>query len=182
LLVGYNMIRSNYYVGADNDRVVIMRGLPGSVLGYSIHEVETIACVDPGGALTLLQPGESLPSKCKGLKVSDLKQTGHDQVDKGLPPGSLDEARKQMQMLARNELLRPCPSKESVPQPGVVPPSEPPTQPGVPAPTTVAPTTENRAPAPETQPAETKSPDAKTPTATASPNPQTAGEPCRVTD
>ncbi|MEV2222825.1 protein phosphatase 2C domain-containing protein [Nocardia vinacea] len=182
LLVGYNMIRSNYYVGADSDQVVIMRGLPGSVLGYSIHEVETIGCVDPTGALTLKQPDETLPPKCKALKVSDLKQTGHDQVDKGLPPGSLDEARKQMQMLARNELLPVCPTKESVPQPGVVPPSEPPTQPGIPAPTTVAPTTENRTPAPEPQPGETKTPDAKTPTATTSPNPQTAGEPCRVTD
>jgi protein phosphatase len=37
LLVGYKMIRSNYYVAADSAQVVILRGLPGSVLGYSIH-------------------------------------------------------------------------------------------------------------------------------------------------
>ncbi|WP_330251478.1 protein phosphatase 2C domain-containing protein [Nocardia sp. NBC_00565] len=180
LLVGYKMIRSNYYVGADGGQVVILRGLPGSVLGYSIHEVESIGCVDKSGTLTLAQPGEDLPPKCKALAVADLKQTGHDQVDKGLPPGSLDEARKQMQTLAQKELLPVCPPKESVPQPGVVPPAEPPAQPGTPAPTSVAPTSENRS-TPE-QAAETKSPDAKTPTATASPNPQTAGEPCRVTD
>ncbi|MFX0573426.1 PP2C family protein-serine/threonine phosphatase [Nocardia nepalensis] len=183
LLVGYKMIRSNYYVGADNGQVVILRGLPGSVLGYSIHEVESLGCVDAGGTLALKQPDESLPPKCKALKVSDLKQTGRDQVDKGLPPGSLDDARKQMQTLAQKELLPACPPKEAVPQPGVVPPpAEPPVSPGAPAPTSVAPTSENRQPPAPEQPIETKSPDAKTPTATASPNPQTAGEPCRVTD
>lgn len=182
LLVGYKMIRSNYYVGADSGKVVILRGLPGSVLGYSIHEVESVGCVDANGSLTLKQPDEGLPAKCKALKVSDLKQTGRDQVDKGLPPGSLDDARKQMQTLAQKELLPVCPPKEAVPQPGVVPPAEPPAAPGAPAPTTVAPTSENHQPPAPQQPGETKIPDVKTPTATASSNPQTAGEPCRVTD
>ncbi|MET8873670.1 PP2C family serine/threonine-protein phosphatase [Nocardia sp. NPDC004604] len=182
LLVGYKMIRSNYYVGADSGQVVILRGLPGSVLGYSIHEVESVGCVDASGALTLKQPSEGLPAKCKSLEVSDLKQTGRDQVDKGLPPGSLDDARKQMQTLAQKELLPVCPPKEAVPQPGVVPPAEPPAAPGAPAPTPVAPTGENHQPPAPQQPSETKIPDVKTPTATASSNPQTAGEPCRVTD
>jgi protein phosphatase len=179
LLVGYKMIRSNYYVGADSGQVVILRGLPGSVLGYSIHEVESIGCVDRANALTLAQPGASLPPKCKALKVADLKQTGRDQVSKGLPPGSLDEARKQMQTLAQKELLPVCAPKESVPQPGVVPPEQPP---GAPPVTTTAPP-----PGPEQPPSETKGTDIRTPTkseptTTAAPTPQTAGEPCRVTD
>ncbi|WP_410871602.1 PP2C family protein-serine/threonine phosphatase [Nocardia sp. A7] len=169
LVVGYKMIRSNYYVGADNDKVVVMRGLPGSILGYSIHDVELAGCVNPKGELTLLEVGKSAPSGCKTLMVSDLKQTGRDQVSKGLPPDSLDKARGSMKVLAQNELLPVCPKKETVPQPGVLPPEPTPVIPGG------APT-----PGPD-QPA--------TPTTTAAPTttvppttPQISGENCRVTD
>ncbi|BDT84263.1 serine/threonine-protein phosphatase [Nocardia cyriacigeorgica] len=181
LLVGYKMIRSNYYVGADNDRVVVMRGLPGSILGYSIHEVDLVGCVAADGKLTLVAADQDLPSDCRELKVEDLKQTGRDQVDKGLPPGSLDKAKDQMQVLAERELLPPCDTKSSVPQPGVVaPPVVPPTGP---APTTT--TAPPPAPAPngEGAPPASVTPTPAPPTTTAPPTqPQTAGENCRVTD
>lgn len=181
LLVGYKMIRSNYYVGADNDRVVVMRGLPGSILGYSIHEVDLVGCVAADGKLTLVAADQDLPSDCRELKVEDLKQTGSDQVDKGLPPGSLDKAKDQMQVLAERELLPPCDTKSSVPQPGVVaPPVVPPTGP---APTTT--TAPPPAPAPngEGAPPASVTPTPAPPTTTAPPTqPQTAGENCRVTD
>lgn len=181
LLVGYKMIRSNYYVGADNDRVVVMRGLPGSILGYSIHEVDLVGCVAADGKLTLVAADQDLPSDCRELKVEDLKQTGRDQVDKGLPPGSLDKAKDQMQVLAERELLPPCDTKSSVPQPGVVaPPVVPPTGP---APTTT--TAPSPAPAPngEGAPPASVTPTPAPPTTTAPPTqPQTAGENCRVTD
>ncbi|WP_280438896.1 PP2C family protein-serine/threonine phosphatase [Nocardia cyriacigeorgica] len=181
LLVGYKMIRSNYYVGADNDRVVVIRGLPGSILGYSIHEVDLVGCVAADGKLTLVAADQDLPSDCRELKVEDLKQTGRDQVDKGLPPGSLDKAKDQMQVLAERELLPPCDTKSSVPQPGVVaPPVVPPTGP---APTTT--TAPPPAPAPngEGAPPASVTPTPAPPTTTAPPTqPQTAGENCRVTD
>ncbi|NEW38348.1 serine/threonine-protein phosphatase [Nocardia cyriacigeorgica] len=181
LLVGYKMIRSNYYVGADSDRVVVMRGLPGSILGYSIHEVDLVGCVDPDGALTLVGADAEMPSDCSELKVDDLKQTGRDQVDKGLPPGSLDKAKDQMKVLADRELLPPCDTKSSIPQPGVVvPPVAPP--PG-PAPTTTAPAPPPT-PAPNGEGAPLPAtPTPAAPTTTAPPTqPQTAGENCRVTD
>ncbi|MBF6437846.1 PP2C family protein-serine/threonine phosphatase [Nocardia cyriacigeorgica] len=181
LLVGYKMIRSNYYVGADNDRVVVMRGLPGSILGYSIHEVDLVGCVAADGKLTLVDADADMPADCRELKVEDLKQTGRDQVDKGLPPGSLDKAKDQMAVLADRELLPPCDTKSSVPQPGVVaPPVVPPTGP---APTTT--TAPPPAPAPngEGAPPASATPTPAPPTTTAPPTqPQTAGENCRVTD
>ncbi|WP_406268507.1 protein phosphatase 2C domain-containing protein [Nocardia sp. NBC_00881] len=185
LLVGYKMIRSNYYVGADDGSVVILRGLPGSILGYSIHDVNLVGCVTRSGELTLAEHRDDLPSSCKPLQVGDLKQTGRDQVDKGLPPGSLDKAKDSMTYLAQRELLPPCPAKGSVPQPGVVPSTEP--APPGPAGVPPAPTT---APAPAPAEGDTRGTEIKTPTkseAPASPsstssNPQTAGENCRVTD
>ncbi|GEM31654.1 putative serine/threonine phosphatase Ppp [Nocardia neocaledoniensis NBRC 108232] len=171
LVVGYKMIRSNYYVGADNDQVVVMRGLPGSILGYSIHDVELTGCVNGKGELTLVSAGESAPNGCKKLMVSDLKQTGRDQVQKGLPPDSLDKARDSMKVLAQKELLPPCPKKEAVPQPGVLPTEQPPVVPGgAPTPGPDQPATPTTTPAP--------------PTTTPSPTttPQISGENCRVTD
>ncbi|WP_405178982.1 protein phosphatase 2C domain-containing protein [Nocardia sp. NBC_01377] len=204
LVVGYKMIRGNYYVGADNGQVVIMRGLPGSILGYSIHEVDTVGCVNKSGDLTMLQAGTDLPASCKTLRVNDLKQTGRDQVVKGLPPGSLGKAEDQMRLLAQQELLPPCPPKE---QPKPAQPTTPPAQPAQPG---VVPNDPAQPPAPEAPPAPTDTPpaanpadtptapdagdnrgtDVKTPTkvettaptSTASPNPQIAGENCRVTD
>ncbi|MBH0778905.1 PP2C family protein-serine/threonine phosphatase [Nocardia bovistercoris] len=198
LLVGYKMIRNNYYVGADGGQVVILRGLPGSILGYSIHEVHTIGCVNKSGELTVLEVGTQPPSSCKPLRVDDLKQTGRDQVNKGLPPGSLGKAEEQLQLLAKQELLPPCQPKQQQPaQPTPQPPPPPGPQPGVvpndsaqPAgtPTDAPPPEPN--PNPNPNPDETRGTDVKTPTkveptaptSTASPSPQTVGENCRVTD
>ncbi|MFF0541469.1 PP2C family protein-serine/threonine phosphatase [Nocardia thailandica] len=169
LVVGYKMIRSNYYVGSDNDQVVVLRGLPGSILGYSIHDVELGGCVSRTGELTLVPAGDDLPNGCKKLMVSDLKPTGRDQVERGLPPDTLDSARESMKRLAQKELLPPCPKKEAVPQPGVL------TETSTPAPTpTPAP-----APGPEPQPTTTAPP---APTTTTPATPQISGENCRVTD
>ncbi len=171
LVVGYKMIRSNYYVGADNDKVVVMRGLPGSILGYSIHDVELTGCVNSKGELTLLEVGKSAPTGCKTLMVGDLKETGRDQVQRGLPPDSLDKARGSMKVLAQNELLPVCPKKESVPQPGVLPPEQTPVLPGG------APT-----PGPDQPAAPTTTVPAPTTTTVAPTTPQISGESCRVTD
>lgn len=175
LVVGYKMIRDNYYVGTDNDRVVVMRGLPGSLLGYSIHEVDLVGCVGSDGNLELAS-NTDMPSNCRELVTSDLKQTGRDKVGKGLPPGSLEKAKDQMQVLAGGELLPPC-KKSGDAQPGVVPPQEnKPEQnhPAGPEQDAPPPGEAHNAPAP---PAPQKEP-APTPPA----EPQIAGENCRVTD
>ena len=47
--VGRALIRNNYYVGADGERVTVLRGVPGSVLGYSLQEANLVGCVDDAG-------------------------------------------------------------------------------------------------------------------------------------
>ncbi|GAA5046639.1 serine/threonine phosphatase PstP [Nocardia callitridis] len=185
LAVGYKMIRSNYYVGADHDAVVVLRGLPGSILGYSIHDVNLVGCVTRTGDLTLVEPDAEFPAKCTELKMADLKQTGRDQVDSGLPPSSLDKAKDSMKVLAQRELLPPCQTRTTAaPQPGIVPPGEPTPPPAEPAPP--VPGTTTNSPAPDQ--GDTRGTEVKTPTKTPNPpssttqSPQTAGENCRVTD
>lgn len=178
LLVGYKMIRSNYYVGADNGSVVILRGLPGSILGYSIHDVDLVGCVNKAGELTLAESGK-LPAGCKALKVTDLKETGRMQVGKGLPSGSLDKAKESMKNIARDELLPPCLKQEPTP-PVVVPPTTTPPPTGE-QPTTTPPAEPPAEPPPPPGPDDVKPPTKPEPTAPPS-TPQIAGENCRVTD
>ncbi|MRH86275.1 serine/threonine protein phosphatase [Nocardia sp. SYP-A9097] len=169
LTVGYNMIRSNYYVGTESDRVVVLRGLPGSVLGYSIHDVDQIGCVTRNGDLQTAAPGSDFPSGCRELRLVDLKPTGRDSVSKGLPPGSREDAVKQLQSLTRNDLLPPC-EKQPVATPPVTPPTSiPPADPNAPGGTT-----------PPAAPVTTAPSTAPVPTTTIAP--QTPGQNCRVAD
>ncbi|WP_067648672.1 PP2C family protein-serine/threonine phosphatase [Nocardia harenae] len=178
LIVGYKMIRSNYYVGADNGSVVILRGLPGTVLGWSVHDVDLVGCVNKTGQLTLAVPGSDQPAGCRPLRVDDLEQTGRDQVERGLPPGSLEKAKDQMEVLAQRELLPAC-VKATTPAPQPSTPAPQPAaspEPGAPAP--------EPAPAPpaEPQPGQENQPPTPRPEPTQPSTPQIAGENCRVTD
>ncbi|WP_306363382.1 PP2C family serine/threonine-protein phosphatase [Nocardia sp. CC227C] len=187
LTVGYNMIRSNYYVGADGDRVVVLRGLPGSVLGYSIHDVDQIGCVTRDGELSLVAPDADFPAGCRELTFDDLKPTGRDSVEKGLPPGSRADAVTQMRSLAQRELLPPC-EKPAEPEP--TPPGETEQPPATGAPTTAVPPTTTGQPEPEPggertgelrQPENREQPPTNTPVTTTQ-APQIAGQNCRATD
>ncbi|RDI48347.1 PP2C family protein-serine/threonine phosphatase [Nocardia mexicana] len=172
LVVGYKMIRSNYYVGADNGNVVVMRGLPGSVLGYSIRDVDQLACVDRDGRLTLTSPGAGFPVSCKQLQVDDLRQSGRDKVvNNGLQPGTFGDARRQVEKLTTSELLPPC-AKPAAPP---APPAQPGESPNGPTPSPSATPPAN--PGPTNAPAEQPAP----PTST-SPAPQIPGENCRKAD
>ncbi|NNH73973.1 serine/threonine-protein phosphatase [Nocardia uniformis] len=183
LTVGYNMIRSNYYVGAEGGRVVVLRGLPGSVLSFSIHDVDQIGCVTRSGELKLVAPDESFPDGCLELKSDDLKPTGRDSVDKGLPPGSREEAVRQMESLAQRELLPPCEKPDPQPTTPSADPNEPPT---TGAPTTTVPPAPTPTDTPTVPGADEKTLENRTPTTTAQPTttqaPQIAGQNCRVAD
>ncbi|MEC3914129.1 protein phosphatase 2C domain-containing protein [Nocardia sp. CDC160] len=191
LTVGYNMIRSNYYVGVDGEKVVVLRGLPGSVLGYSIRDVDQVGCVTRAGELTLTGAGDKFPAGCAQLTRNDLRPSGRDSVDKGLPPGSRDDAVKQIRNLVQTELLPPC-EKPQPPAPStpVPPPATDPNQPGGAVTTTpAAPTTPatpggltggERTGEPHTlEPHKSDQPTAPVTTTTA---PQTPGQNCRMAD
>ncbi|MFE3983831.1 PP2C family protein-serine/threonine phosphatase [Nocardia tengchongensis] len=195
LTVGYNMIRSNYYVGVDGEKVVVLRGLPGSVLGYSIREVDQVGCVTRSGELTLAAPGDKFANGCVPLTREALRPSGRDSVDKGLPPGSRDDAIKQIRNLVSTELLPPCDAKSqtapSNPTPTPTPPADP-NQPG--AAVTTTPAAPNAVPGGltggertgENHPLEHKSDQPNPPTTTAPTTsttaPQNPGQNCRTAD
>lgn len=43
---GVSLLQRNYFVGTDDERVVVMRGVPGSVFGYALQEVDLVGCLE----------------------------------------------------------------------------------------------------------------------------------------
>ena len=160
--VANTAIQNNYYVGADESRVAIMRGVPASILSYSLQSVHTIGCLDEDDVLTLTAP-EAAPTGCDVFEIEDLVPSAREQVRAGLPSGALDDARGQMQRLASGDLLPLCePTPETTPSP------EPAAPPAAPAP----------APAPGEAPPAAVEP---VPTTTPAPSvPQIPGQNCRA--
>ncbi|WP_137722858.1 PP2C family protein-serine/threonine phosphatase [Prescottella subtropica] len=150
LVVGRAMIRSYYYVGAAADRVTVLRGIPGSVLGFSLQESALVGCVADDGTLTAADPN-ALPGDCRMLMVDDLQPSAREQVRAGLPSGTETDATDQMRRLAANDLLPVCtppePEPLPAPAPAPVPPAPAPPAPAEPVPAPAA--------APEPAPAET---------------------------
>ncbi|MFD4182531.1 PP2C family protein-serine/threonine phosphatase [Rhodococcus sp. NPDC058514] len=155
LVIGRGLIRSNYYVGADDSRVTVLRGVPGSVFGYSLQEANLVGCITNSGSLSLVTP-DAEPTDCTLLMVDDLLPSAREQVRAGLPSGSLDDAKRQMSRLASADLLPVCQSTAT----GTAAPGTPV------APTPAAP--------PTTQPTPAAAPPTPGPAAAAPPSPTAA--------
>lgn len=164
LAFGLRLLRENYYVGADGDRVTILRGVPGSVLGYSLQSVSTLGCVTDRGTLMLVKPDETHAS-CATLNIDDLRPSAQDQVRKGLPSGSRGDAEQQMARLVSDDLLPICEQPKPTPTTTTAPP--PPTTPA-------PPTTPETAAPPPPPPATTTEPPPTTTTQA-----QVPGQTCR---
>jgi serine/threonine-protein kinase len=115
LIGGRWIIRSNYYVAAQDGRVLIMRGVPGSVLGIPLQGTFEIVCLEDD-VLHVIGVDDDR-SRCQPLKVDDLNESGQRQVDAGLPAGSLDNAIQQLDQLFSNSLLPLCPPPNPTPTP-----------------------------------------------------------------
>jgi protein phosphatase len=149
MAVGREIIRSNYYVAAHEDTVSIMRGVPGSILGYPLQEPYRQGCLTERNGLTLISPGQQ-PRDCQIFRVSDLKPSEQRQVLAGLPTGSEDQAINQINQLARDSLLPICaPPPPPAPRTSAAPHRPAPSNsPGVP---NIPPTRgDTQTPAPET--------------------------------
>ncbi|UYP19058.1 protein phosphatase 2C domain-containing protein [Rhodococcus sp. Z13] len=172
LLLGRQLIRNNYYVAADEGRVAVLRGIPGNVFGYSLQEVARVGCITDEGDLTLVDPASA---QCRVMLVDDLWPAAREQVRAGLPSGSLDDTREQMQRLAELDLLPVCEEKRPEPEPAPAPPGAPTPEPNgaapaeTPAPET--PATGEPAPAPQEPQQITPVPEQA---------PQIPGQNCRV--
>ncbi|MGU3436323.1 protein phosphatase 2C domain-containing protein [Actinomycetes bacterium M1A6_2h] len=150
--VGYYLLRSSYYVGEDDTRVAVMRGVPGSLLGYSLHDVDLVGCVQETTAGTVdsrtidFRAPADANDGCSVLGIDDLQPSAREQVRSGLPSGTLDDAKQQVSRLASGDLLPSCdapttttapPTTTSEPLPPVTPtPAPVPGEIPAPAPTT----------------------------------------------
>jgi protein phosphatase len=185
LAIGREIVRNNYYVTAHDGAVAIMRGVPGSFLGYGLQETYRYGCLTARDQLTLISPGQS-PRDCKPFKVADLKPSEQRQVLNGLPTGSEDDAINQITQLARNSLLPICappapattraspsptphlpptPASPGIPEPGTEPTPAPET------PRTISPQAPTSGTAPPEQSAPAPPPPPPSPTVTALPPP-----------
>jgi protein phosphatase len=172
LAIGREIVRNNYYVSVHDGTVAIMRGVPGSILGYRLQEPYRLGCLTARDGLTLISPGQG-PRDCELFRVGDLKQAEQRQVISGLPTGTEDEAIGQINQLARDSLLPLCPPPAPPKTRTATPHSPAPTNsPGVPnAPGSPG----NESPAPETP--RTVTPPPPSPPASPAPGPPTAAAP-----
>jgi len=136
LVIGREIVRSNYYVTAHDGTVSIMRGVPGSILGLAMQETYRHGCLTDRNDLNLIAPGQA-PSGCELFRVTDLKEAERAQVEAGLPTGSEDDAIGQIRKLAQGSVLPVClpppTSPPPSPRPSAVPHSpDPSNSPGVP--------------------------------------------------
>ncbi len=135
-------VRTQYYVGAHDGQVVVVRGVDGSVLGVKLSSVAENSCPEN-------------PAGCVPLQLSDLVPAARDQVNAGITAGSLNDARSVMQRLT-GQMLPTCESLKPTPTP---PPITTPTTAGstvtTPSPTTSSPATTSSAPATSPRPTTT---------------------------
>ncbi|WP_441958828.1 PP2C family protein-serine/threonine phosphatase [Mycolicibacterium houstonense] len=181
LAIGREIIRNNYYVGAHEGTVSIMRGVQGSFLGISLQEPYRLGCLNARNELSLVDADDNRDNRdCRLMAVDDMRPSERASVTAGLPGGTQDEAIAQISELARSSVLPVCaprtatttskptpapgptpsPSPSPAPAPGTEPPapeSPAPETPGTPT-TTGAPTPAAPAPSPPPSPTVTALP------------------------
>ncbi|AMU43858.1 Possible serine/threonine phosphatase Ppp [Mycobacteroides abscessus subsp. abscessus] len=164
LAIARRVVLNNYYVSAHEGNVSIMQGVQGSLLGYRLQRPDLVGCLDSRGDMSLVSYGEAASNlSCKYLKVSDLRPSERQQVETGLPGGTLDEAIGQLRQLSKNA-LPPCPP----PAPKTPPPPAPTAAGRTPTTTSGTPTTTPSKPSPTTSAGPGAS---TTPTTTSTPAP-----------
>ena len=160
------LIRSNYFVAEDSDRVAIRQGLSGEVFGVALSSTTQLACLSDSGQLTTFD-ADAIPPDCNVFTLSDLREGARHQVLAGLPSGSLTEAQAQMSRLATDELLPPC--SDFAPAEGEAPADSSASPRSSQAP---APRSSEARPTPSDQPSNTPEPSNQpVPTETAQPQP-----------
>jgi protein phosphatase len=157
LAIGRRVVLNNYYVSAYEGNVSIMQGVQGSLLGYRLQRPDLVGCLDSRGDLSLVSYGESASSlSCKYFKVSDLRPSERQQVETGLPGGTLDQAIGQLRQLTKSA-LPPC----APPAPKTAPPA-PTTAGRSPSATSGSPTTTTTTTRPSPAPTSPATPGAST--------------------
>ncbi len=171
---GYNIIRGNYYVGAHNERVSIMRGIQGSFLGVPLAQPYQLGCINDRGELSQISYGQAETTLgCELMRLSDLRPSERAQVTAGLPAGSLEQAINQLRALAQSSLLPPC----APPTPPAPAPRSGSGAPAAPTTGTPSPSAPASSPTAAPRPAPTPAPTSTLPAPTQKP-----GTDCRVVE
>jgi len=100
-------VRSQYYVGAQNNMVAVFRGVNGSLLGFHFSTFQETSCGDR--------------IDCTPMRVSDLQPAARNLVQAGIQASSLTDARDVMSRLS-GQLLPLCPDP-ATPGSGTAPPT-----------------------------------------------------------
>src|SRR5690606_28130753 len=66
---GRQLLMNNYYVGDEDGRVTVLRGIPGNVFGYPLQQSARVGCITDEGDLTLMEPSSA---QCRVMAVDDL--------------------------------------------------------------------------------------------------------------
>ncbi len=118
LVIGREVVRSNYYVAEYDGTISIMRGVPGSILGLPLQAPYRNGCLNAQNELKLIEPRQP-PADCQLFRAGDLKQSERQQVEAGLPTGSEDDAIRQITKLALESVLPVCAPPPPPPAPHI---------------------------------------------------------------
>ena len=173
------LLRSTYYVGEDNGKVMIFQGSPDKILFFSSSKAAEKVCVTNAATDAPTVGFQSVDSKdeCRPLALSDLDSASVNTVRTfGVSKVDLDDARNRVRRLtflplchAAPTTTEPAPAPGS-PTPGTPPPAGPAPNTALPARFTLPPVADPSSPASSTPSA----PSASTPAA-----PQFDDGPCR---
>src|SRR6185312_4950487 len=104
-----------------------------------LQEPYLLGCLNDRNDLSLISAAQSNDNlDCRMLNVNDMRPSERAQIVAGLPSGSLDNAIGQIEQLARDSVLPPCPTRTTPPPTPTAAPPPPPSAP------------ESQGPAPET--------------------------------
>jgi len=101
----YSAMDRTYFIAtADNDHLVVERGIDYSVFGRDLHSPYQEACLDERGDLRMVDVGSA--EDCSPFETTDLPESVRSSVD-GLDSGSYDDVTQQLRRLA-DEALPVC--------------------------------------------------------------------------
>lgn len=127
-LWGWRKNNSMYHLAVEGGVVQVMHGVPGSVLGFSLHSHHQYICLSDDNAVTLPDPESDRDGlDCHLMTPEDLSPSARSQLD-GLPADSYDEIRGQVGRLAEQALpvcLTVAPGDDADPADGTDAPDAP---------------------------------------------------------
>ena len=134
-LWGWRKNNSMYHLAVEDGVVQVMHGVPGSVLGFSLHSHHQYICLSDDNAVTLPDPESDRDGlDCHLMTPEDLSPSARSQLD-GLPADSYDEIRGQVGRLAEQALpvcLTVDPGGDAAPPDGTTTPGAPDADAGAP--------------------------------------------------